>query len=199
MPPYPLRDQIRSRVNSQATTDNELMLQVRDGDVVKLGVLFERHNVKLYNFLVRLTNRPDVSEDLVQDVFLRIMRYGHSFRGEAPFTVWMYQLARNAATDHFRKWRRETSLPESAAETPDSDPLPAESLEQEERAELIKKALALLPVEKREVLILSRYQDLKYEEIGEILGCPVGTVKAKVHRALKELKREYQKLSREKM
>jgi RNA polymerase sigma-70 factor (ECF subfamily) len=186
-------------VNSQAATDNELMLRVRDGDVVKLGILFERYNVKLYNFLVRLTNRPDVSEDLVQDVFLRIMRYGHSFRGEAPFTVWMYQLARNAATDHFRKWRRETPLPESAAETPDKDPLPADSLEQKERAELIKKALALLPVEKREVLILSRYQDLKYEEIGEIFGCPVGTVKAKVHRALKELKREYQKLSRDKM
>lgn len=199
MPPYPVRDQIRSRVNSQAATDNELMLRVRDGDVVKLGILFERYNVKLYNFLVRLTNRPDVSEDLVQDVFLRIMRYGHSFRGEAPFTVWMYQLARNAATDHFRKWRRETPLPESAHETPDKDPLPAESLEQKERAELIKKALALLPVEKREVLILSRYQDLKYEEIGEILGCPIGTVKAKVHRALKELKRVYQKLSREKM
>ncbi len=68
----------------------------------------------------------------------------------------------------------------------------------DEKSELLKKALALLPAEKREVLVLSRYQELKYEEIGAILNCPVGTVKARVHRALKDLKREYQKLTREK-
>jgi len=170
------------------------MLQVRDGDVAKLGILFERHHVKLYNFLVRVTNRRDSSEDLVQEVFFRILKYGHSYRGEAPFTVWMYQLARNAATDHYRKWKNEQPL-DGAEETAGQDPAPDDSLVHDEKSELLKKALALLSAEKREVLVLSRYQDLKYEEIGAILNCPVGTVKARVHRALKDLKREYQKLT----
>jgi RNA polymerase sigma factor (sigma-70 family) len=175
------------------------MLQVRDGDVAKLGILFERHHVKLYNFLVRLTNRRDASEDMVQEVFFRILKYGHSFRGEAPFTVWLYQLARNAATDHFRKWKNEIRDDQAVKEKPDEDPSPGESLEIAERSELLTKALLLLSAEKREVLILSRYQDLKYEEIGAILECPVGTVKARVHRALKDLKREYEILSHEKL
>lgn len=177
-------------------TDNELMVQIREGDVAKLGILFERHHVKLYNFLVRVTNRRDTSEDLVQDVFFRILKYGHSFRGEAPFTVWMYQLARNAATDHFRKWKNEMPL-EGADEKPGQDPAPDDSLVHDEKSEFLKKALSLLPAEKREVLVLSRYQELKYEEIGAILDCPVGTVKARVHRALKDLKREYQNLTRD--
>jgi RNA polymerase sigma-70 factor (ECF subfamily) len=172
------------------------MLQVRDGDVAKLGVLFERHHVKLYNFLVRVTNRRDSSEDLVQDVFFRILKYGHSFRGDAPFTVWMYQLARNAATDHFRKWKNEMPL-DGTEHVPDQDPPADDSLMHDEKSELLRKALAMLPAEKREVLVLSRYQELKYEEIGAILNCPVGTVKARVHRALKDLKREYQNLTRD--
>jgi RNA polymerase sigma factor (sigma-70 family) len=174
------------------------MLQVRDGDIAKLGILFERHHVKLYNFLVRVTSRRDSSEDLVQEVFFRILKYGHSFRGEAPFTVWMYQLARNAATDHFRKWKNEMPLDE-AQDAPDPDLSPDDSLVHDEKSEMLKRALALLSDEKREVLVLSRYQELKYEEIGAILNCPVGTVKARVHRALKDLKREYHKLTHEKL
>ena len=193
------RDNRRSRVDLRATTDNELMLQVRDGDLSKLGVLFERHHVKLYNFLVRLTNRRDTSEDMVQDVFVRIMKYGQSFRGEAPFTVWMYQLARNAAADHFRKWKNEIRSDGLTDERVDEDPIAGDLMVETEQSEMLKKAMAMLSREKREVLILSRYQDLKYEEIGAILDCPVGTVKARVHRALKDLKREYEKLSHEKV
>ena len=172
------------------------MLQVRDGDVAKLGILFERHHVKLYNFLVRMTNRRDSSEDLVQEVFLRILKYGHSYRGDAEFVVWMFQLARNAANDHFRKWKKEMPL-EDAGDMPDQEPAPDDSLMHHEKSALLTKALALLSAEKREVLVLSRYQELKYEEIGTILNCPVGTVKARVHRALKDLRREYHKLSQD--
>ena len=153
----PARDPIRDRVEILSLSDNELMFQVRDGDVAKLGILFERHHVKLYNFLVRVTNRRDSSEDLVQDVFFRILKYGHSFRGDAPFTVWMYQLARNAASDHFRKWKNERPL-EETDDPPDQDPAPDDSLVHDERSDLLKSALARLSKEKREVLVLSRYQ-----------------------------------------
>ena len=165
--------------------------------MAKLGVLFERHHVKLYNFLLRLTKRRELSEDIVQDVFLRILRYGHSFRGDAPFIVWMYRLARNAATDQFRKWNREILTDEETPDQPSDDPIASDRAEGDENVALLQVALARLKADKREVLILSRFQELRLEEIGEILGCPLGTVKAKVHRALKELKREYEKLSRE--
>lgn len=176
------------------------MLQVRDGDVAKLGVLFERHHAKLFNFLARLTNRREVSEDLVQEVFFRMMKYGHSFRGDAPFAVWMYQMARNAATDHFRKWRHESPMPEGTEErTPGEEGLDAHTqLERNENSSLLKQALSRLTAEKREVLLLTRYEELKLEEVAEILACPVGTVKARVHRALKDLKTEYELLAGEK-
>ena len=176
-------------------TDNELMFQVRDGDVGKLGVLFERYHEKLYGFFVRHTNKREVSEDLVQDVFFRMLKYRHTFRGEAPFTVWMYQLARNASADYFRKWKNETPMAEGTEEQQSYDSLPSEQVQEQEEHRLLKAALSRLSEEKREVLVMSRFQGLKHEEIGKILDCPVGTVKARVHYALKELRDEYMKLS----
>lgn len=177
-------------------TDNELMLQVRDGDVAKLGILFERHHEKLFGFLIRLTDRRDVGEDLVQEVFFRMLKYRHTFRGEAPFTAWMYQMGRNAASDHFRKHKDPAPLSE-AEPVPDPGSSPATLLEQVEAKSLLHLALSRLSPDKREVLVLSRFQGLKYEEIAEILQCPVGTVKARVHFAMKELRDVYLNLSEE--
>jgi len=172
------------------------MLQVRDGDVRKLGILFDRYSGRLLSFFHRHTNRPGISEDLVQDVFLRILKYRQTFRGEAPFTVWMYQLARNVSADHFRKRREQVSADGTVLEEhQDPDPISSDALQRKEEHELLARALANLPHEKREVLILSRFQELKYEDIGKILDCPVGTVKARVHFALKDLRSEYMKLS----
>ena len=175
------------------------MIQVRDGDVKKLGVLFERHSVRLLNFFSRYTNKPDASEDLVQDVFFRILKYRQTYRGEAPFTVWMYQLARNVSADYFRKRKEHSMSDEDMERQQDPNPLPTEAYQQSEEHEMLRHALARLSSDKREVLVLSRYQDLRYEEIGRILDCPVGTVKARVHFALKDLRDEYMKLTRTKV
>lgn len=172
------------------------MLQVKDGDVGKLGILFERHHGKLYGFLVRLTNRRETSEDLVQEVFFRILRYRSTFRGDAPFTAWMYQLGRNVISDYFRKLKEVAPLSEAEASA-DPESSPAHLLEQIEQHDLLHLALSRLSLEKREVLVLSRFQGMKYEEIGRVLQCPVGTVKAKVHFALKELREIYLGLSEE--
>jgi RNA polymerase sigma-70 factor (ECF subfamily) len=181
-----------------ANTDNELMERVRDGDVKLLGELFERHAEKLHGFFVRHTNRRDAGDDLVQDVFFRMLKYRHTYRGDAPFTVWMYQLARNAAADYFRKWKREYPTAEIPEAHLESEAGADEMMEQKERARFLQAALKRLEPAKREVLLLSRYQELKYDEIGKILDCPVGTVKARVHFALKDLREEYFKLSGEK-
>jgi RNA polymerase sigma-70 factor (ECF subfamily) len=169
---------------TNAMSDEELMTQVRSGVGELLGVLFERYHVPLFNFYYKLTGERALSEDLVQEVFFRILKYRHSYKPDTPFRAWMYQIARNARVDHFRKKRPETSWePEmSPAVTPD-DPA-----QQKQESALLRQALMELSEEKREVLVLSRFQDLKYEDIARMMGCEVNTVKVRVHRALQELR-----------
>jgi RNA polymerase sigma-70 factor (ECF subfamily) len=173
------------------------MLKVRDGEVGKLGILFERHHIALYNYFVKLTGKPQASEDLVQEVFLRMLKYRQGYRGESPFTVWMYRIARNAWVDHSKKFKREVAFDEEAHDLVSDDPTPSEHLEETQETAQIRLALSKLPAEKREVLVLSRYQNMKYEEIAELLGCAVGTVKARVHRAIKDLREVFLELSKE--
>jgi RNA polymerase sigma-70 factor (ECF subfamily) len=178
-------------------TDDELMERVRDGDVAPLGVLFERHQGPLYNFFVRLTGRPSTSEDLVQEVFLRILKYRHTYRGSSPFRTWMYQIARNARVDLYRKHWRETELgEEGGVDLPSPAAGPSDELAEAQDAALVRAALEKLAPDKREVLILSRYHDMRYEEIGRIMGCSEGTIKVRVHRAMKELRQAYAQLTR---
>jgi len=182
-------------VNITMTSDNQLMQDVKTGKVEKLAVLFEKYHVQLFNFFRRLTGDRGVSEDLVQDVFMRILKYRRTYRGESKFTVWMYQIARNAHIDHLRKGKGELALDDQWEDVTEPDPSPAVQLEMGEDIDLVRQALAQLPLKKREVLVLSRYQDLKYREIAELLGCQIGTVKAHVHRAIKELGKIYYELS----
>jgi RNA polymerase sigma factor (sigma-70 family) len=180
------------------STDRELMLAVRDGAVEKSGILFERHHKLLYNFFLKLTSRPDVSEDLVQEVFYRILKFRESFRGESQFTTWMYQIARNVRVDHYRKNRRQMENLDQVGSISDSNPDPEEITINKDNVALLRQALRKLSPEKREVLVLSRFQHFKYEEIGKILNCKVGTIKARVFRALKELTDIYYELAGEK-
>ncbi len=169
--------------------DDSEMLAVREGDVGRIGTLFERHHKGLFNFFLRLTGSRSVSEDLVQEVFFRMLKYRHTYQPENNFVAWMYRIARNAHVDHTRKWRLELvpDTDQQPWEPPSHDPDPHQKLEQEQEIVLLRRALGKLPVEKREVLILSRFQNLKYEQIAEILGCEVGTVKVRVYRATREL------------
>jgi len=181
--------------NNTMTSDNKLMEDVKTGKVEKLAVLFEKYHVQLFNFFLRLTGNRGVSEDLVQDVFMRILKYHKTYRGESKFTVWMYQIARNAHIDHLRKRKGELPLDDQWEDVTEPDPSPAAQLEMGEDIELVRQALAQLPLKRREVLVLSRFQNLKYREIAELLGCQIGTVKAHVHRAIKELGKIYYELS----
>lgn len=178
-----------------APSDNSLMEQVRAGEVSQLGLLFERRHAALYNFFLRSCGDRAASEDLVQEVFLRILRYRHTFRGESKFSVWMYSIARNTFADHYRKRRRERPLTEREEHYAHPDPLALENLAEQDEHALLHQALARLTPEKREALVLSRFQELKYEEIAEMLGCPVGTIKARVHWALKDLRENFLELT----
>ena len=171
--------------------DEELMFHVRNGTGEMLGVLFSRYHSPLFNFYCKLTGDRTLSEDLVQEVFFRILKYRQTYRPDTPFRAWVYQIARNARIDHFRKQK-----PEVEWEVEMSPAIvPTDSAQQKQEAELLHRALLELSEEKREVLVLSRFQELKYEEIARLMGCEVNTVKVRVHRALQELRQIFQRLT----
>lgn len=176
-------------------SDNHLMEGVREGKIEKMAVIFERHHVRLFNFYLRLTGNRNHSEDLVQEVFYRMLKYRSTYKGESKFTIWMYQIARNAHIDYLRKKKSELPLEEKGKEALSHEPSPVEKAELGQDIALMRKALSELPWKRREVLVLSRFQNMKYKEIAELMGCRIGTVKAQVHRAIKELGKIYFELS----
>jgi RNA polymerase sigma factor (sigma-70 family) len=178
-------------------TDDLIMQDVRDGRVEKLAILFERHHVPLFNFFLRMTGNRAVSEDLVQDVFTRILKHRATYGGADRFTVWLYTIARNAHIDHLRKQKATYPLEDQFDEVPSAEMVPEDRLVQAQEAALINRALARLSPKKQELLVLSRFQNLKCREIAELLDCPVGTVKGLIHRAIQELGEIYGQLTRE--
>ena len=175
-----------------SATDEDLMLQVRNGAGETLGVLFDRYHAPLFSFYCKLTGDRTLSDDLVQEVFLRVLRYRQSYQPGTPFRAWIYQIARNARIDHFRKTR-----PQAAFDPAMLPPvLPADSAQEQQEAALLHTALQRLPEEKREVLILSRFQELKCEEIARLVGCEVTTVRVRIHRALHDLRQIFRQLER---
>lgn len=172
-------------------TDGELMRGVRDGDLARLGELFERHARRLHHFFLRSTGDRAAAEDLVQEVFIRMLKYRTTFKDGAEFTPWMWALARNASTDLWRGRPRELAIDDAAPEPASGEPSPIATLERRQQLDHLAEALDRLTPEKRELLLLARFSELGYDRIGELLGISVGAVKVRVHRALKQLKVAY--------
>lgn len=174
-------------------TDEQLMLQVKAGQINRLSVLFQRYQLPLYNFFVRLTQDEPLSEDLTQNVFERILRYRHSYTAEASFRSWLYQIARNVRADHYRLNKIQvdiyTSLPDLSMEA-DSF---LEQMEIREEEKQLEKAISQLKPEYREVLILGWIEKMKYAEVAEILGISEANVKVRMHRAVNQLRTLVQK------
>jgi RNA polymerase sigma-70 factor (ECF subfamily) len=156
-----------------------------------MALLFQRYHRPLYGFLYHMTGQRESSEDMVQTVFYRMLRSRHTFTGIGEFKTWMYHLARNIVKDHFkRSGRQGYAVPVEERELADGI-LVEEQLEKKMELELLQKRIDDLNPESREVLILSRYQDLKYAEIAEVLDISVGAVKVRIHRAINQLKTLY--------
>lgn len=174
-----------------AATDGELMRRVRDGDLARLGELFERHARRLHHFFLRSIGDRAAAEDLVQEVFVRMLKYRGTFRDGAEFTPWMWALARNAAADQWRGRPRELPVDPELPEPASGEPAPIEALERRDELERLGAALGRLGHEQRELLLLARFSELRYDHIAELLGISTGAVKVRVHRALKQLRAAY--------
>jgi RNA polymerase sigma-70 factor (ECF subfamily) len=176
------------------------MERVRAGDLDQLSELFERHHRRLYQFFLKLARDRSVAEDLVQEVFVRVLKYRHTWRDEAEFVPWMFALARNAAVDLFRSRTRDSKRDAAAApETTTLAPPAVERLEELERAKQLRAALDLLAPDKREVLLLARFGELKHDRIAALLGISPGAVRVRLHRALKELREAYRQVTAEEL
>lgn len=169
-------------------SDEQLYIRVRGGDRIALAGLVERYHGPLLKFLTRMIGQTQYAEDLVQDVFIRLLTY----RGDPPehFRPWIYQIARNLARDYFRSaaFRRETFY------LPDEDqgddwmaaPVETESLAlQSSDRQQVNALLQNLPARQREVIVLRFYQEFSLEEISTITGAPLGTVKSRLFHGLR--------------
>ena len=174
------------------------MRQVQEGEVAQAALLFERHHVAVFRYLLRLSGNRALSEDLAQEVFFRVIKHAKSYDASRTFTVWLYGIARNAYFDSHRKLRREVT-DDPLREAKSSEPMPEELAARTQDVKFLQEALRLLPEDKREVLILSRFQNLRYDEIARVLECEVGAVKTRMYRALKELRQRFCELRGERV
>lgn len=170
------------------------MLQVKQGKADKMGLLFERYHRSLFGFFYHLCNDGATSEDLVQTVFYRMLKYRHTFTGEGKFTTWMYHIARNTHADHYKQQVKQRT--DTFAEVEDLIAASEEAEEQTEQINLLERALHCLSHDKKEVLLMSRYQGLRYREIADILQCSEANVKVRVFRAMQDLREIFKQLER---
>ena len=187
----------QNNMEQSTLSDNHLMLQVKEGRSSCLGLLFERHHKQLFAFFYRLTRDADLSEDLTQTVFYRILKYKHTFLGKGAFKAWMFHMARNILADHWRKDKRQGQRDnlKSVEETAESSYGP--TTDREEEVGLLQKAMRQLSEEKQELLELSKFQGLKYKEIAEMTNSTENNVRVKIFRAIQELKAIYAQLDEE--
>jgi RNA polymerase sigma-70 factor (ECF subfamily) len=145
------------------------------------------------NFYLRTTGNRASSEDLVQDVFVRILKYRRTYRPGTRFLTWMYHIARHARVDYLRKRRGEIAWDDGYAPAV----LPGDPVELAQRRHWLELALQRLSDDKREVLVLSRFQGLHYDAIAQLLSCEPGAVKVRVYRAMRELREHFHQITRE--
>ncbi|MFT3823951.1 MAG: RNA polymerase sigma factor [Chitinophagaceae bacterium] len=179
--------------NTQAFehTDEAIMGQVQAGALADLSQLFDRYNVAIYNFFLRFTLDSQVSEDLTQSLFYRILRYRNSFdAGTGSFRSWMYRMARNLYVDHCKEKQRLNGLVKSVADYPEHIPETEEGFKERD-FDRLKEAMARLAPADRELIVLNRYEGLKYAEIAEMRNMSLSAVKVQAHRAIKALRMLY--------
>jgi RNA polymerase sigma-70 factor (ECF subfamily) len=175
--------------------DQHLIEECLAGRNEAFGELVVRYQDRLFHTLLYVTGAADQAHDVAQDAFIHAFTKLSTFRGESAFYSWLFRIAMNTAVSRKRRDRRMSSSLDAARENAGHEPTdvhpssqPSHSLEVSERQALVRAALAELSEEYRTVLVLKEMEDLRYEEIAEIVGCPIGTVRSRIHRARSELR-----------
>jgi RNA polymerase sigma-70 factor (ECF subfamily) len=172
---------------NQAASDEVLIGRIADGDRLAMQVLFARHHVRVFRFVLRLVRNEAAAEDLISEVFLDVWRQAGKFEGRAAVSTWLLAIARFKALTVLRR-KPEQELDEDTAETiEDTADTPDVTLEKKDKSALIRKCLAGLSAEHREIIDLVYYHEKSVEEVAEIVGIPENTVKTRMFYARKKL------------
>ncbi len=184
------------------TTDRDLIDAALAGRTSAFGQLVERYQQRLVFSLTKLTGSHEEALDQAQEAFLLAYQKLDSFRGDAHFYSWLFRIAYHCAMNHHRRRKSTVSL-EAVRETAGFDPVDGAQLQDQGQTMMDQEDLALLSVamddltdEHREVITLKDLSDLSYEQIADVLRCPIGTVRSRLHRARLELKNAFLKRSK---
>jgi RNA polymerase sigma-70 factor (ECF subfamily) len=184
-------------------TDEDLVARSRGGDLDSFNQLILRWERPIYALAYRVIGREEDARDVVQETFLRAFRALPGFKGQAKFSSWLYRIALNLCRDWIRRKRRSplVELPEGV------DPVelatetgPVESIEElasrKELSEAVAEAMGLLPEEQRTAIILKEYHGMTFQEIADLQGCPLSTVKTRLYQGLTVLRRNLERSGR---
>ena len=184
--------------------DRELMERYADGEAKAFSLLYERHRRPVFNFILRSCGRQDVAEELLQEVFLKVVKSAPSYEPTAKFTTWLYRIARNACIDAARKRSRAElySLNDSPGGDDDQGPTHQDRLvddrarsggvdaDRQAFRDRLQQALEGLPEKQREVFVLREISGLTFPEIADVVDAKVPTIKSRMRYALKTLRGE---------
>jgi RNA polymerase sigma-70 factor (ECF subfamily) len=186
---------------TEQAADEVLMLRYKEGDVDAFEVLLERYQQPLLNFIFKFCNNYHQAQDLVQDVFLRIIKNAKSYEPRAKFSTYLYTIAHNLCIDYLRrqKKRRNVSLSDpidvnqelTLADTvKDERPNPEKDFQQQTFAKALQEAVEDLPAEQKEVFLLREQMNLQFDEIAKIVGCLPSTAKSRMRYALQSIRQK---------
>ena len=193
------RQPVGSAAASDENSDAAIMLRVRDGDDSGFTYLIEKYRRQIVHFMFRMTANQAVAEELAQEVFLRVYRSRESYRAEAKFTTWLYRIATNLGVNYARDHRHERAAQSVFLDQPDSETgstpdladsrLTAEqSLLREEQLAGIRAEVMALPERQREAVLMHKYQEMDYREIGAVLKLSESATKSLLFRAYQTLR-----------
>lgn len=177
-------------------TDEQLLLDYRQGDRDSFNLLVERYQRELYHFLVRFLGDRSTAEDVLQETFLQVHQSANQFDPQRWFRPWLFTIAANKARDLIRSQARRPTNPLQASISNDQEggefidlmhsnvEMPDESMERKELQALVHNTVMSMPEHLREILLLSYFHQFSYKQISEILDIPLGTVKSRLHAAV---------------
>jgi len=180
-------------------SDAEIMLRVREGDDSGFSILIEKYRKQIVHFMFRMSRNQAVAEELAQEVFLRVYRSRQTYRAEAKFSTWLYRIATNLGVNHARDTKYERTAqnvyldqpdPETGTspDVADSTPSVEQELVREERMNAIRKHVMALPERQRSAVLMHKYQEMDYKEIGEVLKLSESATKSLLFRAYQTLR-----------
>lgn len=177
----------QSIIAAQATSDDMLLESIADGNRTSMHILYCRHNVRVYRFILRIVRDATTAEDLVSQVFLDVWRTAGQFQGRSQVSTWLLSIARFKALTAMRQRRFEDIDQEDVRQIPDGRDTPETSLDRSDTSAILRACVQKLSPAHREIITLVYYHEKSVEEVGQIIGIPQSTVKTRMFYARKQL------------